>query len=116
MKAASAAVIPVIILFTLLTGSRVSTVRASIMAVVYLTTRIFERPGGAMHSVLLAALIILAAEPGFVWDTGFQLSFIAVAAIILAARRLPRTAPGSGSETGGGGDAASFNSRAYSSW
>ncbi|MDP6365919.1 MAG: ComEC family competence protein [Nitrospinota bacterium] len=116
MKAASAAVIPVIILFTLLIGARVSTVRASIMAVVYLTTRIFERPGGAMHSVLLAALIILAAEPGFVWDTGFQLSFIAVAAIILAARRLPRTAPGSGSETGGGGDAASFNSRAYCSW
>jgi hypothetical protein len=43
-----------------------------------------------MHSVLLAALIILVFQPGFVWDTGFQLSFIAVAAIILAARRLPR--------------------------
>jgi ComEC/Rec2-related protein len=96
MKAASAAVIPVIILFALLTGARVSTVRAAIMAVVYLTTRIFERPGGAMHSVLLAALIILIAEPGFVWDTGFQLSFIAVAAIILAVRRLPRPAPGLG--------------------
>ena len=66
------------------------------MAVVYLTTLIFERPGGVMHSVLLAALIILAAEPGFVWDTGFQLSFIAVAAIILAAQRLPRPAPGLG--------------------
>ncbi|MBT5367380.1 MAG: ComEC family competence protein [Nitrospinaceae bacterium] len=90
LKMASLATIPVVILFALLTGARVSTVRAAIMAVVYLLTRIFERPGGAMHSVLLAALLILLIEPGFIWDTGFQLSFIAVAAIILAARRLPR--------------------------
>ena len=90
MKMASLATIPVVILFALLTGARVSTVRAAIMAVVYLLTRVFERPGGAMHSVLLAALLILLMEPGFIWDTGFQLSFIAVAAIILAARRLPR--------------------------
>ncbi|MEE9255742.1 MAG: ComEC/Rec2 family competence protein, partial [bacterium] len=89
-KAAAIASIPVVILFAVLTGSRVSTVRAAIMAVVYLLTRVLERPGGAMHSVLLAALIILLFQPGFVWDTGFQLSFIAVAAIILAVRRLPR--------------------------
>lgn len=89
MKMASLAVIPIVILFALLTGARVSTVRAAIMAVVYLSTRIFERPGGAMHSLLLAALLILLIEPGFIWDTGFQLSFIAVAAIVLAAKRMP---------------------------
>ncbi|MEE9240905.1 MAG: ComEC/Rec2 family competence protein, partial [bacterium] len=93
-KLASLFVIPIVILFALLTGARVSTVRASIMAVVYLASRLFERPGGALHSIFLAAFIILVLQPGFIWDAGFQLSFIAVFAIILAVRRLPRPEPG----------------------
>ncbi len=89
-KAASLAAIPIVVLFALLTGARVSTVRATIMVVVYLLARVLERAGGALHSVLLAALIILVLEPGFIWDAAFQLSFVAVTAIILAARRIPR--------------------------
>ena len=89
-KLASLGVIPLVILFALLSGARISTVRATIMIVAYLLTRLLERPGSAIHSVLLAALIILLAEPGFIWDVGFQLSFVAVSAIILAADRLPR--------------------------
>ena len=57
-------------------------------------TRLLERPGGALHSIFLAAFIILLLQPGFIWDTGFQLSFIAVAAIIMAVKRLPRPEPG----------------------
>ena len=90
LKLASLGVIPLVILFALLSGARISTVRATIMIVTYLLTRLLERPGSAIHSVLLAALIILLAEPGFIWDVGFQLSFVAVSAIILAADRLPR--------------------------
>ncbi len=89
-KLASLGVIPLVILFALLSGARISTVRATIMIVTYLLTRLLERPGSAIHSVLLAALIILLVEPGFIWDVGFQLSFVAVSAIILAADRLPR--------------------------
>ena len=89
-KLASLGVIPLVILFALLSGARISTVRATIMIVVYLLTRLLERPGSAIHSVLLAALIILLAEPEFIRDVGFQLSFVAVSAIILAADRLPR--------------------------
>lgn len=89
-KLASLGVIPLVILFALLSGARISTVRATIMIVAYLLTRLLERPGSAIHSVLLAALIILLAEPGFIWDVGFQLSFVAVSAIVLAADRLPR--------------------------
>ncbi|MBI3024218.1 MAG: ComEC family competence protein [Candidatus Tectomicrobia bacterium] len=89
-KAASLGTIPMIVLFALLSGARVSTVRAAIMGVAYLTARVLERRGGALHSVLLAALFILLIEPGFVWDAGFQLSFVAVTAIILAAMRGPR--------------------------
>ena len=89
-KLAALGVIPLVILFALLSGARISTVRASIMIVTYLLTRLLERPGTAIHSVLLAALIILLPEPGFIWDVGFQLSFVAVSAIILAANRLPR--------------------------
>lgn len=93
-KWAALLVIPIVIVFAVLTGARVSTVRAAIMAVVYLATRLLERPGGALHSVFLAAFIILILQPGFIWDTGFQLSFIAVAAIIMAVRHLPRPGPG----------------------
>ena len=89
-KLASLGVIPLVILFALLSGARISTVRATIMIVAYLLTRLLERPGSAIHSVLLAALLILLVEPGFIWDVGFQLSFVAVSAIILAADRLPR--------------------------
>ena len=89
-KLASLGVIPLVILFALLSGARISTVRATIMIVTYLFTRLLERPGSAIHSVLLAALLILLVEPGFIWDVGFQLSFVAVSAIILAADRLPR--------------------------
>ena len=89
-KLASLGVIPLVILFALLSGARISTVRATIMIVTYLLTRLLERPGTAIHSVLLAALLILLVEPGFIWDVGFQLSFVAVSAIILAADRLPR--------------------------
>ena len=89
-KLASLGVIPLVILFALLSGARISTVRATIMIVVYLLTRLMERPGSAIHSVLLAALLILLAEPDFIRDVGFQLSFVAVSAIILAADRLPR--------------------------
>ena len=89
-KLAALGVIPLVILFALLSGARISTVRATIMIVTYLLTRLLERPGTAIHSVLLAALLILLVEPGFIWDVGFQLSFVAVSAIILAADRLPR--------------------------
>ena len=89
-KLASLGVIPLVILFALLSGARISTVRATIMIVVYLITRLLERPGSAIHSVLLAALLILLVEPDFIRDVGFQLSFVAVSAIILAADRLPR--------------------------
>ena len=89
-KLASLCVIPLVILYALLSGGRISTARASIMIVAYLLTRLLERPKTALHSVMLAALLILLYEPGFIWDAGFQLSFVAVSAILLAAERLPR--------------------------
>lgn len=95
-KVASLGVIPLVILFALLSGARISTVRATIMIIAYLLTRLLERPRTALHSVMLAALLILLAAPGFIWDVGFQLSFVAVSAIILAADRLPRPEPGGG--------------------
>ncbi len=89
-KVAVLGAIPLVILFALLSGARISTTRAAIMIVAYLLTRLLERPAAALHSITLAALLILLIEPGFIWDVGFQLSFVATSAIILAADRLPR--------------------------
>lgn len=93
-KAAAILTIPIVILFALMTGARVSTIRAAIMVVAYLGGRIMERPSGPIHTLTLAAFILLLAEPGFLWDAGFQLSFLAVGAILLVAPRLPAPPPG----------------------
>ncbi|MDA0999737.1 MAG: ComEC/Rec2 family competence protein, partial [bacterium] len=92
-KAAAICTIPVVVLFALMTGARVSTIRAAIMVVAYLCGRIMERPSGPIHTLTLAALILLLAEPGSLWDAGFQLSFLAVGAILLVAPRLPAPPP-----------------------
>ncbi|MFQ5894528.1 MAG: ComEC/Rec2 family competence protein, partial [Nitrospinota bacterium] len=89
-KAAALAVIPVVVLYALLTGARVSTVRASIMVVVYLLARIAEREKALLETLLLAAFLILLWNPNALGDAGFQLSFLSVFAIALALPRLPQ--------------------------
>ncbi len=93
-KVAALLSIPAIILFALLTGARVSTVRAAIMVVGYLLSKILERERELPHALMLAALLILLWEPGYLFDAGFQLSFASVLAIVLVLPRLSDLAGG----------------------
>ncbi|MFQ6111185.1 MAG: ComEC/Rec2 family competence protein, partial [Nitrospinota bacterium] len=93
-KAAALLSIPAIILFALLTGARVSTVRAAIMVVGYLLSKLLERERELPHALMLAALLILLWEPGYLFDAGFQLSFASVLAIVLVLPRLSALAGG----------------------
>ncbi len=77
-RAAAAATIPPLILYTLITGSEVATVRSLIMASIYLIAIIIEREDDILNALAFAAVVILAWDPDALWDISFQLSFISV--------------------------------------
>lgn len=60
-----------------------SVTRAVIMASVYMLGRIFQRPGIPMNSLFCAAIMILVVSPDSLTSIGFQLSFLAVAGILV---------------------------------
>ncbi|MBV9463603.1 MAG: ComEC/Rec2 family competence protein, partial [Verrucomicrobiae bacterium] len=74
--------IPLLLGYILMTGCQASAVRSLIMAGVFLLGWVVHRPAHLLNSLALAALIILVVWPGELWDAGFQLSFLVVAAIV----------------------------------
>lgn len=69
--------------FALLTGGSVSVLRASLMSAVALLALPLRRRYYGWNSLALAALALLVIHPAWVYDLGFQLSFAAVAGILL---------------------------------
>ncbi len=69
--------------FALITGMSVSVVRAVIMATVTLFAVCIDRDPRPLNSLLLAAIIILLLDPSALASVGFQMTFTAVAVIIL---------------------------------
>lgn len=69
--------------FALVTGLGTSVVRAVTMASIYLAARLFERKAYAMNSLMAAAMLIVIFSPRALFEISFQLSFSAVASIIL---------------------------------
>ncbi len=80
--------------YALLTGARPPVVRATILIVVYCMARGLGRSPQAWNSLAAAGLITIGIRPAGLFDTGTQLSFLAVATLIavwpcLAIRRRP---------------------------
>lgn len=79
--------------YALLAGAAPSAMRAALMAVVYLGGRQLGRAVIPMASVLVAAIVLIVAEPLLVTDAGFQLTVLVTAALVRwvapAAERLP---------------------------
>jgi len=77
--------------FALLVGLSATVLRASIMASLILVARSTGRSYAVMRALIFAGLIMLAINPYLlVFDTGFQLSFVATAGLILLAPHLER--------------------------
>ncbi|MFA5116311.1 MAG: ComEC/Rec2 family competence protein, partial [Candidatus Omnitrophota bacterium] len=68
----------VLLFYCVLTGACAPVVRSTIMAAVLLTAYFFKREVGVLHSLGLAAMIILAINPAQLFDIGFQLSFVSI--------------------------------------
>lgn len=94
--AASAVVLLFLLLYTALSGFSASSVRASLMIAFSIGAVLLRRSYDMCTAAAASALLLLAGQPYRVFDTGFQLSFLAVAALAVvlpwAQQKAERTA------------------------
>jgi competence protein ComEC len=76
--------LPPVILYLLVSGSNLATVRSVLMAAVCALTLLLDRETDPVNSLALAALAILTAAPEAIYDISFQLSFLALWGILLS--------------------------------
>jgi competence protein ComEC len=75
-------IFPAACAFCLLTGANVPVVRATVMILLYLGALVWWREPDPLNVLGAAALAILAFAPGELFSAGFQLSFLAVLALV----------------------------------
>src|SRR5581483_10258356 len=80
--------------YVLAVGARPSAIRAAIAAALLSLAWLTARQSDRWHALLVAAAALLAWNPYFVFDAGFQLSFAAVASIFTIAPRVAKTLEG----------------------
>ena len=69
--------------YTFMVGMGASVSRAAIMLTVLSAGTVLGRGKASLNTLSLAAIVMLSADPLSLWDTGFQLSFMAVLGILL---------------------------------
>ncbi|MCX5770846.1 MAG: DNA internalization-related competence protein ComEC/Rec2, partial [Candidatus Hydrogenedentes bacterium] len=72
-----------VLVFALTTGLRPSALRAAVMIAVVLAAQVAGREPDSPSALGLSALVLLAWNPDTLFDTGFQLSFLSLASILL---------------------------------
>ena len=74
-------VLVALLAYVLVVEQRAPVLRAGLMASIVLLGSFFYRRLDLLNSAAFAALVLLVANPGFLNDTGFLLSFLAIGAI-----------------------------------
>ncbi len=77
--------VPFVIFFIMMTGLSPSALRAGIMSMVYLLSKILFRKSDALNSLGIAAFVLLLINPFSAFNISFQLSFLSTLGIILSA-------------------------------
>ncbi len=80
--------------YTVFTGAALPTLRAALMVAVYLGARVLGRQRDVASAYCFALLVLLLRHPPSLFDPSFQLSFAAVAAVLLLSPRLLQLIPG----------------------
>lgn len=73
----------VLVFYTLLTGASASAARAAVMMVLFMGGALLQRSAPPMNTLGAAAVVLMIVDPASLYDLGFQLSFAAVAGLIL---------------------------------
>ncbi|MFT3909970.1 MAG: ComEC/Rec2 family competence protein [Ferruginibacter sp.] len=69
-------------LFSLLTGASASVLRSAVMFTCIMIGKNFFKQTSIYNSLAASAFILLCYDPYFLWDVGFQLSYLAIIGII----------------------------------
>ncbi len=78
-------------LFALLTGGAASVLRSAVMFTVIVIGKYYFRQASVYNSLSASALILLCYNPYYLWDVGFQLSYLAVLGIVALQQPLYRS-------------------------
>ena len=77
-------------LFSLLTGGSASVLRSAVMFTVIVLGKYYFKQSSIYNSLAASAFILLCHNPYFLWDVGFQLSYMAVLGIVLLQKHIYR--------------------------
>ncbi|MBF2057821.1 MAG: ComEC family competence protein [Cyanobacterium sp. T60_A2020_053] len=75
--------ISALLMYVTITGFSPSVMRAGLMGLAVLLGIILQRPSLVLPSLLLSAVILLLINPLWIWDIGFQFSFLATFGLII---------------------------------
>ncbi len=70
-------------LFAMLTGGSASILRAAVMFSFITVGKYFFKSSSIFNALALSAFLLLCYNPYYLWDVGFQLSYLAVLSIVL---------------------------------
>lgn len=76
-------IVCIIWLFTFIAGAAPSVLRAAIMFSFILAGKTLNRNGNIYNTLAASAFLLLIANPFYLWDVGFQLSYTAVLSIVV---------------------------------
>ncbi|MEG6566162.1 DNA internalization-related competence protein ComEC/Rec2 [Thermoanaerobacterium saccharolyticum] len=76
-------IVPLLLIYTVITGAPPSAVRAVIMACMALIATFVGRENNPINAISFAATMILFFNPLMLFDIGFQLSFVATLSILV---------------------------------
>ncbi len=82
-QAAAVLAMILLVLFTLITGSGPAVMRATFMICCFVISGMMRRKSDPLNVLCFSAFVLLVCNPGLIYDPGFQLSYLAVAGIIL---------------------------------
>ncbi len=77
------ATLPVVVFYMFLSGAAPATIRSVIMIGMFILAMVLERETDPVDTLMLAAVVILAAYPPELFDISFQLSFLAIWGIVV---------------------------------
>jgi competence protein ComEC len=84
-------IFPVLWIFSLMAGGSASVIRSACMFSLFGIGQLFEKKSNPLNTLGAAAFVLLAYQPNWILDTGFQLSFAAVASIMVYYDRIRQT-------------------------
>ncbi len=80
-------ILAICFLYTAVTGARPPVLRAAVLVTTFMIAFLAKRPSQPINTLSLAALIILVWNPALIFGIGVQLSFLAVATLLLCRQR-----------------------------